>query len=240
MIFCLKRFLELRDSRLATLCAAKARSKRVGLKGKFFFCMGPRLGYGDLVDRGGNATSIGDDLSVLQLRYAEKFKVAQKRLRKMSRKHLKDRGNWPPRSGRMLICSTGISYKQGGLCFCFSLRKARQQSKEFTQFSSLPPELNLVVRRWVLNSVLKHLRLHLVCVCIQKHGVLNLRRRVGWVPKFCLCVFGGHSLWGRKTHKQNPPKIPGQSCENFVYVFFSLFFRSPFNEKKTSSGLRGP
>ena len=52
------------------------------------------------------------------------------------------------------------------------------------------------------------------------------------MPKSCLCVFSGHSLWERKTHKQNspgnPPKIPGQSCENFVYVFFFFmcFFRS--------------
>ena len=28
---------------------------------------------------------------------------------------------------------------------------------------------------------------------------------IGWVAKSCLCVFSGHSLWGRKTHKQNPP-----------------------------------
>ena len=40
----------------------------------------------------------------------------------------------------------------------------------------------------------------------------------------CLCVFfSGHSLWGRKTHKQNPPpKIRGQSREICVYVFSSL------------------
>ena len=38
-----------------------------------------------------------------------------------------------------------------------------------------------------------------------------------------MCFFSGHSLWGRKkTHKQTPPQIPGQSREHFVYVFFSL------------------
>ena len=49
------------------------------------------------------------------------------------------------------------------------------------------------------------------------------------MPKICLCVFlfSGHALWGRKTHKNKiSPKIPGQSRENFVYVFF--FFMCVF------------
>ena len=50
------------------------------------------------------------------------------------------------------------------------------------------------------------------------------------MPKICLCVFSGHSLWGEKKHiNKSPQKIPGQSREIFVYVFFSLcvfFFRS--------------
>ena len=49
------------------------------------------------------------------------------------------------------------------------------------------------------------------------------------MPKFCLCVFFGSSLMGEKKHiNKVPPKIPGQSCENFVYVFFFFmcFFRS--------------
>ena len=33
----------------------------------------------------------------------------------------------------------------------------------------------------------------------------------GWVAKFCLCVFLGHSLWGAKHINKIPPKIPGQS-----------------------------
>ena len=39
-----------------------------------------------------------------------------------------------------------------------------------------------------------------------------------------MCFFcSGHSLWGRKAHKQNPPKkIRGQSRDNFVYVFYSF------------------
>ena len=38
-----------------------------------------------------------------------------------------------------------------------------------------------------------------------------------------VCFFSGHSLWGRKKHiNKIPPKIPGQSRENFVYVFSSL------------------
>ena len=40
----------------------------------------------------------------------------------------------------------------------------------------------------------------------------------GRVPRICSCFFlSGHSLWGRKTHKENPPKIPGQSRENFDF-----------------------
>ena len=55
----------------------------------------------------------------------------------------------------------------------------------------------------------------------------------GWVPKFCLCVFCfGSFFMGEKTHiNKVPPKIPGQSREIFVYVFFSLCvfsFRSHF------------
>ena len=46
---------------------------------------------------------------------------------------------------------------------------------------------------------------------------------LGGVPKICLCVFFGSFLMGEKKHiNKIPPKIPGQSRENFVYVFFSL------------------
>ena len=46
--------------------------------------------------------------------------------------------------------------------------------------------------------------------------------RTGWVLKFCLCVFlFGSFLMGEKnTNKVPPSQIPGQSRENFVYVFF--------------------
>ena len=53
----------------------------------------------------------------------------------------------------------------------------------------------------------------------------------GWVPKFCLRVFFGSFLMGEKKHiNKITPKIPGQSRENSVYVFFCLcvFFCSPF------------
>ena len=50
-----------------------------------------------------------------------------------------------------------------------------------------------------------------------------------------MCFFSGPSLWGRKTHKQNPPKIQGQSREKFVYVFFSLcVFSLPIKQFLTS------
>ena len=51
----------------------------------------------------------------------------------------------------------------------------------------------------------------------------------GWVTKICLCGFGGVIPYGEeKTHTQNPQKIPGQSREKLVYVFFfcSFVFRS--------------
>ena len=37
-----------------------------------------------------------------------------------------------------------------------------------------------------------------------------------------MCFFSGHSLGGEKHINKIPPKIPGQSRESFVYVFFSL------------------
>ena len=54
----------------------------------------------------------------------------------------------------------------------------------------------------------------------------------GWVPKYCLCVFLGHSLWGRKTHKQSPPNIQRRKIhpknppkiKKFIWtIFFQKF-----------------
>ena len=48
------------------------------------------------------------------------------------------------------------------------------------------------------------------------------------MPKSCLCVFFGSFLMGEKKHiNKIPPKIPGQSRENFVYVFFLYVFSLP-------------
>ena len=55
------------------------------------------------------------------------------------------------------------------------------------------------------------------------------------MPKICLCVFfSGHSLWERKNINKIPPKVPGQSRESSVYVFFSLcvFFSLPKKGEK--------
>ena len=62
----------------------------------------------------------------------------------------------------------------------------------------------------------------------EKH--ININKFAGlsrdWVgcQNFVYVFLSGHSLWDRNnTHKQTPPfKIPGQSREFFVYVFFSL------------------
>ena len=43
----------------------------------------------------------------------------------------------------------------------------------------------------------------------------------GW-PKFVYMCFFGVMPYGGKTHKQNPQKIPGQSREISVYMFFFL------------------
>ena len=45
---------------------------------------------------------------------------------------------------------------------------------------------------------------------------------LGGCQKFVYVFFSGHSLWGEKHVNRIPPKIPGQSRDNFVCVFFSL------------------
>ena len=73
-------------------------------------------------------------------------------------------------------------------------------------------------------------------LCIQgKKKLININKLGGlsrdWAGgKILLVCFGGSFLWARKTHKQNPPKTPGQSRESFVYVFccsFVVFFFTP-------------
>ena len=50
------------------------------------------------------------------------------------------------------------------------------------------------------------------------------------MPKFVYVFFRVIPYGGEKTHKQNSPKIPGQSREIFVYVFVSLcVFSAPYN-----------
>ena len=68
----------------------------------------------------------------------------------------------------------------------------------------------------------------------KKHININIFAGLSrdWMgAKKLLMCFLGHSLCGeKKAHKQNPPpKIPGQSREKFVVVFFSLcvFFSLP-------------
>ena len=48
---------------------------------------------------------------------------------------------------------------------------------------------------------------------------------LGGCQNFVYVFFSGHSLWGRKTHKQSPPKNNlGESHDIFVYVFFLYVF----------------
>ena len=41
-----------------------------------------------------------------------------------------------------------------------------------------------------------------------------------------MCFFGSFLMGEKKHINKIPPKIPGQSRENYVYVFFSFFFFS--------------
>ena len=61
----------------------------------------------------------------------------------------------------------------------------------------------------------------------EKH--MNFKKFAGlsrdWVgaKKLFMCFSSCHSLWGRNKHiNKIPPKMPGQSRENYVSVFFSL------------------
>ena len=67
----------------------------------------------------------------------------------------------------------------------------------------------------------------------KKH--ININKFAGlsrdWVgaKNVFMCFFRAISYGGEKTHKQNSPKIPGQSRGNFVYVFCSLcVFFAPY------------
>ena len=73
-------------------------------------------------------------------------------------------------------------------------------------------------------------------LCSGKEKTHKHKQICGTVPGLAGCqtfvyvFFSGHSLWGRKKHiNKIPPKIPGQSRENFVYVFCSLcVFFAPY------------
>ena len=77
-----------------------------------------------------------------------------------------------------------------------------------------------------------HICLHLLR---ERKKHININKFAGlsrdWVgaKKLFMCFFRVIPYGGEKTHKQNSPKIPGQSRENFVYVFCSLcvFFSFP-------------
>ena len=53
----------------------------------------------------------------------------------------------------------------------------------------------------------------------------------GWQNFVYVFFFSGHSLWGRKTHKQNPPQNPGTISWNVCLrvFFFMCFFSFPRN-----------
>ena len=60
----------------------------------------------------------------------------------------------------------------------------------------------------------------------KKH--ININKFAGlsrdWVgaEKLFMCFFGSFPMGEKKHINKIPPQIPGQSRENFVYVFFSL------------------
>ena len=68
---------------------------------------------------------------------------------------------------------------------------------------------------------------------INMNTFLGIVLGLGGCQNFVYVFCGGHSIWGRKAHKQNPHKIPGQSSENVVYVFFlRLVFHSQISEEE--------
>ena len=61
---------------------------------------------------------------------------------------------------------------------------------------------------------------------------------LGGCQKFVLCFFRVIPYGGEKHVNKIPPKIPGQSRENFVYVFFSLcVFSLPIVVRRADSSL---
>ena len=74
----------------------------------------------------------------------------------------------------------------------------------------------------------------------KKH--ININKLAGlsrdWVgAKILFMCFLGHSLWGRKNHiNKFPPKIPGQSREIFIYMFFLYVFFGPKSRPPIRSG----
>ena len=58
----------------------------------------------------------------------------------------------------------------------------------------------------------------------------------GW-PNVYVFIIGSFFVGEKKAHiKQNPPKIPGRSRENRVYVFFFMCFSLPNIRKRVEYG----
>ena len=74
--------------------------------------------------------------------------------------------------------------------------------------------------------LLKHININI-------NKVAGLSRDCVGAKNLFMCFFSGHSLGGRKKRiNKIPPKIPGQSRETFVYVFFFVCLLRPQHKHK--------
>ena len=97
-------------------------------------------------------------------------------------------------------CYTCLALGGGGLLRSGSLRCFKHE-----QFGGI----------WVRVESFRERRTH------EHKQICGIVPGLGGCQKF-MCVYRVIPGGGEKTHKQNSPKIPGQSRESFIYVFFSL------------------
>ena len=119
-------------------------------------------------------------------------------------------------------CKTG-----GGAYFAFFLGS----DNSHTTPPKIPPDKESLLWGWCvvggpLDIVMLPLRYPYRTIRFSSPNIQGKNKFAGlsrdWVgaKNLFMCFCSGHSLWGRKHISKIPPRIPGQSCEYFVYVFF--------------------
>ena len=117
---------------------------------------------------------------------------------------------WSPKRGRS---KRGWTWK-----YANERKSAKTQVRERAQKSASVPKLQITrfETTWLHQGKKKHIN-------------INKFAGLGGCQKFVYVFFCGHSLWGRKTHKQNSPKNPGTIPWTFCLrvLFFMCFFSLP-------------